>query len=108
MFNKNKEDVLGLIMHISYYYANELYYIRKEDTCTSGRTDLIFTPRNNKDIPIVIELKADDSVDAAMNQIKNRNYLSVFQGYHRKTILLAIVYDSKSLKHQCKIEYIDI
>ena len=47
MYNKNKEDVLSLIVHISYYRCNEFYYIRKEDTSTLGRADITFTPRDS-------------------------------------------------------------
>ncbi len=79
MFNKNKEDVLSVIVTISYYNCNEFYYVRKEDTCTFGRTDITFTPRDNMHIPFVIELKADDSVDKAIEQIKNKNYIDLFK-----------------------------
>ena len=108
MFNKNKEDVLSVIVTISYYRSNEFYYVRKEDTCTFGRADITFTPRDNMHIPFVIELKADDSVDKAIKQIKNKNYTDLFKGYKGKVLLLGISYDSKTLKHNSKIEYIEI
>ena len=59
-------------------------------------------------IPFVIELKADDSVDKAIEQIKNKNYTDLFKGYKGKVLLLGISYDSKTLKHNSKIEYIEI
>ena len=108
MYNKNKEDVLGVIVRISYYYAKEFYTIRKEDTCTTGRADITFTPRDNTHIPLVIELKADKPVEEAMSQIKEKDYSSVFNGYKGKVLLLGITYDSSTLKHESKIEFVEL
>lgn len=108
IFNKNKEDILGVIVHISYYDVNDFYFIRKEDTSTLGRADLSFTPRDNTHIPMIIELKVDKHVDTAINQIKEKNYSSVFTGYKGKILLLGISYNSKTLKHTSKIEYIEL
>ena len=108
MYTKNKEDVLGVIVRISYYYAKNFYFIRNEDTCTTGRADITFTPRDNTHIPLVIELKADKLVEEAINQIKEKDYSSVFNGYKGKVLLLGITYDSSTLKHESKIEYIEL
>ncbi len=107
IFNKNKEDVLGIIVTISYYCLRDFYYVRKEDTCTTGRADITYTPKDGSHMPIVIELKADDSADNAIKQIKERDYSSVFKDYKGKIILLGISYDSKTLKHDSKMEYIE-
>ncbi len=107
IFNKNKEDVLGIVVTISYYYLRDFYYIRKEDTCTTGRADITFTPKDGTHTPIVIELKADDSAENALKQIKERDYSSIFKGYKGKILLLGISYNSKTLKHDSKIEYIE-
>jgi len=108
MFNKNKEEVLSVRVTISYYRCNEFYYVSKEDTCTIGRADITFTPRDNLHIPFVIELKADDSASSAIEQIKNKNYTYLFKGYKGRVLLLGISYDSKTLKHESKIEYIEM
>ncbi len=108
VFSKNKEDVLGVVVTVSYYYLRDFYYLRKEDTCSTGRADITYTPRDSEHMPIVIELKADDSSENALKQIKERDYSSLFKGYKGKVVLLGISYDSKSLKHDSKIEYIDL
>ena len=108
LFNKNKEDVLGIIVYMSYYRAKEFYAIRKEDTSTLGRADITFTPRDNTHIPMIIELKANKPVEDAMSQIKEKDYTSVFNGYKGKLLLLGITYDSSTLKHESKIEYIEL
>ncbi len=108
MFNKNKEDVLGVVVHISYYRAQEYYYIRKEDTGTLGRADITFVPRDLEHIPMIIKLKVDEKPENAMKQMKEKDYFSVFSGYQGKILLLAITYHSKTLKHDSKIEFIEI
>ncbi len=108
LFNKNKEDVLGIIVYMSYYHAKEFYSIRKEDSSTLGRADITFTPRDNTHVPLVIELKADKPVEEAINQIKEKDYLDVFKGYKGKVLLLGITYDSSTLKHESRIEFVEL
>ncbi len=108
MLNKNKEDILGVIVTISYYSLKDNYFVRKEDTCSTGRADITYTPRDSKHMPIVIELKADSSSEKALEQIKSRDYSSVFEGYKGKALLLGISYDSKTLKHDSKMEYVEL
>ncbi len=108
IFNKNKEDVLGIIVYISYYHAKKYYEIIKEANTTKGRADLVFKPKNNNHIPFIIELKADDSALNAIKQIKSKEYFDALGDYHGKVMLIGINYDSKLLKHDTKIETIEI
>ena len=62
-FNKNKEDILGVIVEISYYNAKQFYNIKKEDTSILGRSDLSFIPYDNCHIPLIVELKANSTPD---------------------------------------------
>ncbi len=107
IFNKNKEDVLGIIVYISYYNAKKYYEIIKEASTTKGRADLVFKPRDNTHIPFIIELKADDNAENAIKQINNKEYIDVLGDYHGKVILIGINYDSKFLKHDTKIKIIN-
>lgn len=107
VFNKNKEDVLGIIVLMSYYRAKKFYLIKKEDNSTLGRADLTFIPRDGQHTPLIIELKADSSPEEAISQIKEKEYSSSFGEYKGKIILLGISYDSKTLKHHSKIEIIE-
>ncbi len=108
IFNKNKEDVLGIIVYISYYHAKKYYEIIKESNTTKGRADLVFKPKDNSHIPFIIELKADDSAENAIKQIKNKEYFDTLGDYHGKVMLIGINYDSKLLKHDSKVETIEI
>ncbi len=107
IFNKNKEDVLGIIVYISYYHAKKYYEIIKEAGTTKGRADLVFKPKDNTHIPFIIELKADDCALNAINQIKKKEYIDTLGSYKGKVMLIGINYDSKTLKHESKIEMIE-
>lgn len=99
---------MGIIVHISYHDLAEWYYVRKEDTCSTGRADITYSPKDGTHIPIIVELKADVPVEKAISQIKGRDYASIFVGYKGKILLLGISYDSKSLKYDSKVEYIEL
>jgi hypothetical protein len=52
----------------------------------------------------VIELKCDSSPDAAIDQIKSRNYSSKVSEYAGDILLVGINYDRKTKTHSCRIE----
>ena len=106
--NKNNEGVLSVIVKMSYYEASNYYFIRMEDSSSTGRADITFTPKDKEHIPMIIELKMDKDPNVAIKQIKEKEYFNVFDGYKGKILLLGISYDSKTLKHNSKIEYIEI
>ncbi len=108
MYNKNKEDVLSVIVQISYYYTKQFYNIKKEDTSTKGRADLTFIPYDNTHIPMIIELKIDTSSKDAIKQINNRQYFDSLGNYKGDVLLIGISYNSKTLKHSSKVETITL
>ena len=107
-FNKNKEDILGIIVEISYYNAKQFYNIKKEDTSILGRSDLSFIPYDNNHIPFIVELKINSSAEEAIEQIKQKKYFNSLGDYHGKVLLLGISYDDNTLKHSSSIEIIEI
>ncbi len=107
-FNKNKEDILGVIVEISYYSAKQFYNIKKEDTSILGRSDLSFIPYDNCHIPFIVELKINSTPDEAIAQIKEKSYFNSLGNYHGKILLLGISYDEKTLKHSSKVLIIEI
>ena len=106
--NKNKEDILGVIVEISYYNAKQFYNIKKEDTSILGRSDLSFIPYDNCHIPFIVELKINSTPEDAITQIKEKSYFNSLGSYHGKVLLLGISYDEKTLKHNSKVEIIEI
>ena len=107
-FNKNKEDILGIIVQISYYHCKQYYNIKKEDTSTLGRADLTFIPYDNIHMPLIVELKVNSTPSEAIEQIKSREYYNTLGDYHGDIFLLGISYNDKTLKHDSKIEIIKI
>ncbi len=105
-FQYNKEDSLGYVVNMAYLAARDSYRIEREEKAAKGRADFLFYPRYRRDLPMVIELKVDDTVDNALKQIKDRNYpLKFKREYPNKDVMLvAICYDSKKKIHTCKIE----
>ena len=107
-FNKNKEDILGVIVEISYYSAKQFYNIKKEDTSILGRSDLSFIPYDNCHIPFIVELKINSTPEDAITQIKEKSYFNSLGDYHGKVLLLGISYDEKTLKHNSKVLIIEL
>ncbi len=107
-FNKNKEDILGVIVQISYYNVKQFYNVKKEDTSTLGRADITFIPYDNTHIPFIIELKVNSTPLDAIDQIKKKEYFNSLGDYHGKVLLLGISYNDKTLKHSSIVEIITI
>lgn len=63
------------------------------------------TPRKNVDSPVlVIELKYDKTADAAIDQIKRKQYPDKVSQYAGELILVGINYDQQTKLHTCIIE----
>ena len=107
-FNKNKEDILGIIVEISYYNAKQFYNIKKEDTSILGKSDLSFIPYDNNHIPFIVELKINSSAEDAIEQIKQKKYFNSLGDYHGKVLLLGISYDDNTLKHSSCVLIIEM
>ena len=64
-------------------------------------------PRKKSDKPaILLELKKDCSANAAIDQIHNKEYKGKVTQYDGQIILVGINYDSKTKKHECRIEFV--
>ena len=100
----NNEGSFQSAIHLAYYYAKSYYTIVNELPAGKGFADCAFIPYK-PDVPaIIIELKKDDSVENAIDQIKNRKYPEALEKYKDNLLLVAISYDSKTKEHRCKIE----
>ena len=80
-----------------------------------GFADIVFVPRKFRDVPaIVVELKWDKSSDAAIAQIKKKQYMQSLKDYHGQVILVGINYDNTDSvkddykRHSCRIERIKL
>ena len=101
----NNENSLACVISIAYYAARNDYILHREMPAGKGFADLIFRPRNNVDKPaLVVELKKDKTAEAAIDQIKRKNYPVAVVDYLDNLLLVGINYDEKSKQHTCKIE----
>ena len=100
----NNEGSFQSAIHLAYYYARSYYTIVNELPAGKGFADCAFIPYK-PDVPaIIIELKKDDTVENAIDQIKNRKYPEALEKYKDNLLLVAISYDSKTKEHFCRIE----
>ena len=99
---------------MAYFTAPAYYNIVREMPAGKGYADMVFVPRNTSDRPaIVVELKWNQSVGAAIDQIKKRQYVECLKGYTGEVLLVGVNYDAgkegfdEYKKHECRIEKVD-
>ncbi len=113
LLDYNNETELTAIVNLVYLSARDVYHVEREDKAGRGYVDFIFYPRNTGEDGIILELKVDDTPEAAIQQIKDRNYALKFRGkmaekeFHTGRILMVgIGYGRKDKEHHCKVEVV--
>lgn len=91
------------------YLVTESYYLAPLNDFPTGKgfADIVYLPMsaNAKDkLAITIELKKDASAKIALEQIKERDYVSRVKEYTDNILLIGINYDYKNKQHSCVIE----
>lgn len=111
----NDENSLACVISLAYYSAKKSYAIYRELAGGKGFADLVFIPRKTTQTPaIVVELKWNQTADAAIDQIKRKEYVQSLKDYRGEVLLVGINYESKNSdgenykKHFCKIERVTI
>lgn len=106
----NDENSLACVLTIAYYHAMNDYIIHRELASGKGFADLVFIPRRHVDKPaMVVELKYNKDADAAIDQIKRKDYSQIVLEYTGEVILVGINYDKngpEGKQHTCVIERI--
>ncbi|MDO4330552.1 MAG: AAA family ATPase [Lachnospiraceae bacterium] len=112
LLSYNNEADLTAVVNLVYLSARNYYRIEREDKAGRGYVDFIFYPEMDRNADcLILELKVDDTPEAAIQQIKDRSYALRFQGklgealkYTGRILAVGIAYDKASKKHNCKIE----
>ena len=100
----NNENSLACVLSIAYYCAKNDYIMYRELPTGKGFADIVLIPRKNVESPaIVLELKYDNSADAAIDQILRKQYPEKVAPYSDNLLLVGINYDKTTKQHQCKI-----
>ena len=110
----NDENALACVVSLAYYSARKDYNIYRELAGGKGYADMVFVPRRPADKPaIIVELKWNNTAEAAIAQIKSRQYLDGLQGYQGQVLLVGVSYNPDNTaadykKHRCRIEEITL
>ena len=109
----NNEIELSAIVNLVYLAARDKYRVEREDKAGKGYVDFIFYPEKRNLPAIILELKVDASPEAAIQQIKDKQYVLRFKEklgekvkYTGGVLLVGINYNKETKKHNCKIERI--
>jgi len=106
----NDENALSYTVTLAFYMAREYYTIIRELPSGKGFVDICLIPRriHNDKPAMIIELKWDKNIKAAISQIKEKQYEGSLKEYKDNLLLVGINYDLRKKTHTCKIErYID-
>ena len=101
------EQALKSVIAMAYLSAMDHYVRFEEIGAGRGYADMLFLPMPGSEKPaLLIELKKDQSAQAAVDQIKTRQYTEVLERhrYHGKAMLIGITFDAKTNHHRCAIE----
>lgn len=107
----NDENALSYTLSLAFYAAREQYQMIREMPTGKGFADIVFVPKARFiDKPaIVVELKWNQSADTAIAQIERQEYPQVLRDItSQEVILVAVAYDKKTRKHECRIKYGEI
>lgn len=103
----NDENSLGCAISLAYYSARKDYKLIRELPAGQGFADVVFMPRPFCKKPaLVVELKHNKSANAAIQQIKDRQYPQSLKGFSGEILLVGVNYnkDDKNKQHSCVIE----
>ena len=105
----NDENSLSCVLSLAYYYARNDYVMHRELASGKGFADIVLIPRKNVASPaIIIELKVDKDADAAIDQIRRKEYPAKVAEYTGKLLLVGISYDRETKHHSCRIEKVSL
>ena len=104
----NNENLLSSVLSIAYLSSMQ-YYFKPIREFPAGRGFAVFVfipmPEFQNYYPaLVVELKWDKSVRAALDQIRDRKYPESVACYAGELLLVGINYNEKTKEHECRIE----
>ncbi|MCR5790914.1 MAG: AAA family ATPase [Lachnospiraceae bacterium] len=103
----NGEQALRYLIKFAYISCVDQYMRIEELPSGHGIADVVFLPNRGSSLPaMIIELKWDRSEEAAIRQIKGKDYPAVLNTYGGEIVLAGINYSTKTKEYTCKIERI--
>ena len=109
----NSEAALSYAVQMAYYAAQKYYTTIQDLDTGKGYADIVYLPSPKyPDKPaLLVELKYNDSVRTAADQIRDRNYPQKLAHYQGNLLLVSVNYDKEAKstvedykRHSCTIE----
>jgi len=100
----NDENSLACVVTLVYLSARTKYKIIREMPAGKGFADFIFYPNDKSKPAFILELKKNSTPEEALKQIKEKKYNLALKDYTGEKFAVGISWDSKTKKHNIKIE----
>ena len=101
----NNEQALRAVIKSAYIAAADHYATIQELPSGRGIADVVYLPKRGDPSPaLVVELKWNRTPQAALAQIKDRDYPAVLREWGGPILMVGVTYDPKSKEHHCSIE----
>lgn len=99
---------MSSVLTIAYLSAMQYYFMPVRELPTGrGFADYVFLPKPEYagEMPaLLVELKWNKKASAAIQQMKEKNYVQAVANYTGNILLVGIAYDKKTKVHTCEIE----
>ena len=99
----NNENALAYTLLLAYISARDYYTMIREMPTGKGFADIVLIPYRDKPA-MIIELKWNQEVNTAIDQIKEKKYPKGLEKYKDNLLIVGISYDKKTKKHTCHIK----
>ena len=100
----NGEQALRAVVKAALVAAADDWACVDELPSGRGYADVAYLPRRGSGRPaLLVELKWDAPVRAAIDQVRDRDYPQVLRGLNVPVLLVAVTYDAKTKEHSCRI-----
>lgn len=105
----NDEQALRAAVKLAFIWSIDDYLRVDELGGGRGYADIAYLPKPGSSLPpMVVELKWDKSDDAAIKQIRQRNYPAALAGLSGTCVLVGVTYHEDTDEHDCVIERIEL
>jgi hypothetical protein len=100
----NNEQALRAIVKAALVAAADDWACVDELPSGKGYADVAHLPRHGSGRPaLLVELKWDKPVRAAVDQVMDRDYPQVLRDLGAPILVVAVTYDAKTKQHSCRI-----
>lgn len=101
----NDEQTLRTVVRAALIAAADDWARVEELPSGHGFADVVYVPKRGSSRPaLLVELKWDRPVDAAIDQIRQRGYADFLRDLCVPVLLVGVTYDAKTKEHSCRIE----